>query len=135
MPSDETFQLAMNVTSARINADFGDINDLPYKLANTLANVAKNIGANYETRPNTLWYDNRQWIAYTLTKQDDFSKTLLGVGFNDRETGQYPCRWQGADVHRSLFGQPRHGKFAGRRGSKYEDTYRDSNGAATTPTR
>lgn len=39
MLSDETFKNGLTATRARIIADFGDINDLPYKLANTLVNV------------------------------------------------------------------------------------------------
>ena len=90
--------------------------------------MAKNIAANYETRENTLWYPDRQWIAHTLIKPDDFSQTLLDERFNDRVTGHTFVDGK------ALMFIDHYGASPGMTsshigvGAKYGDTYRDSKG-------
>ncbi|MBK0370872.1 DUF1214 domain-containing protein [Flavobacterium agrisoli] len=55
--------------------------------AETAWRMAKTISGNFDEEPDSLWWEDRKWVAHAHNKFDDFMHTLLDEEFRDRKTG------------------------------------------------
>jgi hypothetical protein len=49
--------------------------------------MAKNAAASFDEQDRALWWEDRRWVAHTLTEPDDFMHTLLDERWRWRTTG------------------------------------------------
>ena len=90
--------------------------------------MAKNIAANYDQEPKSLFWEDRHWVAHVKTEYDDFLHSLLDEEWRARATGHTDVN---AKAHMFVNHYSISTGMMGLRpgfGAKYCNAYKDSDG-------